>query len=235
MIPPPLPSAPGSTGDARADVTAPGDSAPSTGDGAPADAHSTHGGHGHRYDGIQEFDNPMPRWWVALFWLTIAFTPLYIAAVHVFGWLPTYDRHLAAQTDDLTAVREAYAAANPAFATDPATLATYAANADNAAAGAATYAALCVACHGDKGQGLIGPNLTDEHWLHGATPEAVYAVLTKGVVEKGMPAWDAALSDEERGQLLAFITSIYDTHPPGAKEPQGVEVEEVGEGRASDD
>ena len=180
---------------------------------------------GHHYDGIKEYDNPMPRWWVGLFWLTIVFSPVYALAVHRFDWLTDYDGHLAAQTADLDAVREAYASANPAFADDPATLAIYAANADNAVAGAATYAAVCAACHGDKGQGLIGPNLTDDFWLHREAPEDIYAVLKNGVLEKGMPAWEAALSDEERGQLVAFVTSIRGTDPPGAKAPQGDKVD----------
>lgn len=180
---------------------------------------------GHRYDGIREYDNPMPRWWVSIFWLTVVFSPIYVLGVHVFGWLPTYQGHLANQTAELAAVREAYAAANPAFSTEPEVLAAYVASPDNAAAGAATFAAVCAACHGDKGQGTIGPNLTDDHWIHGASPAEVYALVTHGAVEKGMPAWEAALSDEERGQLTAFIASLRGTNPPGAKAPQGEKVD----------
>ena len=176
------------------------------------------------YDGIREYDNPMPRWWVTIFWLTVVFAPLYVLGVHVFDWLPTYQGHLANQTAELEAVREAYAAAHPPFSTEPEALAAFAASPDNAAAGAATYTAVCAACHGDKGQGLIGPNLTDAYWLHGASAADVYAIVTHGVLDKGMPSWEAALSDEERGQITAYIASLRGTNPPGAKEPQGEKV-----------
>lgn len=177
---------------------------------------------GHRYDGIREYDNPMPRWWLWLFWASIAWSPLYVLAVHVFDWIPTYGERLAAQTEQLEEVRTTFAASNPTFSTEPAALAEYAANPDNAAAGAAVYAsAACVACHGDKGQGLIGPNLTDEYWIHGAKAENLFTVLTNGVLEKGMPAQQATLSDEQRGQLVAYIFSLKGTNPPGAKAPQG--------------
>jgi len=180
---------------------------------------------GHRYDGIREYDNPMPRWWVLLFWVTMAFAPLYVLGVHVFGWIPTYGERLETQTAELEAVRTAYAASTPSFSTEPAALATFAANPDNAAAGAAVFATTCVACHGAKGEGIIGPNLTDDYWIHGAAPEQVFEVITKGVLEKGMPPQEAALTPEQRGQLVAFIESIHGTNPPGAKEPQGDKVE----------
>ncbi|MCA0268576.1 MAG: c-type cytochrome [Bacteroidetes bacterium] len=180
---------------------------------------------GHRYDGIREYDNPMPRWWVMIFWATIIWSPLYILGEYVFDWIPTYSERLAAQTERLEATRTAYTAANPTFSTEPAALAEYATNPDHAAEGAVLFATTCVACHGDKGQGGIGPNLTDDYWIHGGTPEQVFAVITKGVLDKGMPPQEATLTDEQRGQLVAFIESIHGSNPPGAKEPQGDKTE----------
>ncbi len=79
----------------------------------------------------------------------------------------------------------------------------------------------CMPCHGDQGQGLIGPNLTDAYWLHGNTDVDLFNVITRGVVEKGMTAWESTLSAEQRAQLVSFIRSLAGTTPPGAKEPQG--------------
>jgi cytochrome c oxidase cbb3-type subunit 3 len=87
--------------------------------------------------------------------------------------------------------------------------------------GGTLYAERCAACHGDQGQGLIGPNLTDNYWLHGGKPEQIMKVIQKGVLDKGMPPWEDSMSEEEVMQAVAFIASIHGTNPGGAKEPQG--------------
>jgi cytochrome c oxidase cbb3-type subunit 3 len=179
---------------------------------------------GHSYDGIREYDNPMPGWWTWIFVVSVAWAPVYLLGVHVFGFIDTYEENLAEAQAELAAVRETYAATGPAFKTDAGALRAYAADAGMAAAGAAHFAALCAACHGDQGQGAIGPNLTDAYWLHGGAPEDVFRVISEGVVANGMPAWSAQLSDEERAELMAFVFSIQGTNPPGAKAPQGEEV-----------
>lgn len=176
---------------------------------------------GHNYDGIREYDNPMPGWWVWLFWASVAFAPFYALGVHVFGYFDTYEEDLADGQAALMEVRHAYAEAHPTFEVDEETLASFVENPSMAEAGAAHYAAQCAACHGQQGQGLIGPNMTDAYWLYGGTDVDVYNVISNGVLEKGMPAWDAMFSPEERAELVAFIRSIQGTDPPGAKEPQG--------------
>lgn len=176
---------------------------------------------GHSYDGIKEYDNPMPGWWVWTFIACIVFSAVYLLGVHVFGFINTYEDDLAASLEQLEAVRAAYASANPTFQADEETLAALIADPASATNGAATYATYCAACHGDQGQGLIGPNLTDAYWLNGGTNVDIFEVITSGVPAKGMPAWENALSPEQRGELLAYIRSLAGTEPPGAKEPQG--------------
>jgi cytochrome c oxidase cbb3-type subunit 3 len=124
---------------------------------------------GHNYDGIREYDNPMPGWWVWLFWASVAVAPFYALGVHVFGYFDTYEEDLAEGQAALMDVRHAYAEANPTFQVDEETLASFVENPAMAEAGAAHYAAQCAACHGPQGQGLIGPNMTDDYWLHGGT------------------------------------------------------------------
>lgn len=180
---------------------------------------------GHKYDGIREYDNPMPGWWTGIFLLCIAFAPLYVLGVHAFDWIDTYEDDLAEAQADLEQIREVYASTGPAFKTDAGALADYAADPAFVEAGMVTYTAICAACHGDQGQGLIGPNLADDYWIHGATPEDVYRIINVGVPALGMPAWDGQLSQEEQAQAMAYVLSLRGTDPPNPKEPQGELVE----------
>ena len=180
---------------------------------------------GHKNDGIQEYDNPMPRWWTGIFLLTIVFSVVYFLGMHVFGVIDTYDDDLAESTQELEAVRAAYAAAMPTFEVDDASLEEAIRDPAMAASGKAHFAAYCIACHGDLGQGSIGPNLTDDYWIHGARNAEIFDVISKGVLDKGMAPWESVLQPHERAELLAFIRSIQGTNPPGAKEPQGELVE----------
>lgn len=181
---------------------------------------------GHRYDGIKEYDNPMPGWWVWLFWVTVAFAPLYVAGLHLFDFVDTYEEDLAESQADLQQIRAAYAEANPSAAVSEETLARFIGDSEMIEAGAATYTANCAACHGQEGGGLIGPNLTDAYWMHGGTTLDVYRVIAEGVLEKGMPAWRSVLSSEQMAQLVAYVESLEGTDPEGAKEPQGELVEQ---------
>lgn len=175
----------------------------------------------HEYDGIQEYDNPMPGWWTWLFIATAAFGVIYILGIHVFDFIPTYEQDLAEGQAEIATIRAAYDQQNPVVVFDEAKLAEYMGNAEQIEAGSVHYMTYCLPCHGDQGQGLIGPNLTDNYWIHGNDNEALYNVITNGVVEKGMAPWANVLTPEQRAQALAFVRSLAGTNPPGAKEPQG--------------
>ncbi len=178
---------------------------------------------GHTYDGIREYDNPMPGWWLWLFWITVVFAPIYLIGINT-GFIDTYEEDLAEGLAELETMRATYAAANPTFEADAATLAGYAGDPAMVEAGAGHYATVCAACHGDQGQGLIGPNLTDEYWLHGGTLTDIYTVIAEGVPAKGMPAWSVQFSPQEIAQLTAYVASLKGTNPPNPKEPQGERV-----------
>jgi cytochrome c oxidase cbb3-type subunit 3 len=91
--------------------------------------------------------------------------------------------------------------------------------------GKENFTAKCVACHGQKGEGLIGPNLTDKYWLHGnGTRKDILVVIRAGVPEKGMPSWGALLKAEEQLSIAAYIYSLRNSNPANAKAPQGVEI-----------
>ncbi len=176
---------------------------------------------GHTYDGIREYDNPMPGWWVALFWAGILFAPVYMLGVHVFGFINDYEDDFAQVGEHLEAVRTEYAATGPAFKTDAGALAEYARDPQMATAGVASFTSICAACHGAQGEGVIGPNLTDDAWIHGATPEQVWTSIATGFPEKGMPPMSAQLSEEQRAQVMAYVFSLQGTNPPNPKAPEG--------------
>ena len=176
---------------------------------------------GHTYDGIREYDNPMPGWWIALFWVCVIFAPLYMLGVHVFGWIDDYGDDFAEAGEKLEQVRLAYASTGPAFKTDPGALQEYAADPDMAALGAADFAAICAACHGQNGEGVIGPNLTDAYWIHGAEPGEVWTAIAEGFPQKGMPPMADQLGEQERAEVLAYVFALQGTDPPNAKAPEG--------------
>ena len=93
-------------------------------------------------------------------------------------------------------------------------------------AGKSIFQVRCASCHGAEGQGGIGPNLTDDYWLHGGKMTEIRDTVTRGVPEKGMPPWGALLKKDEIHSVVAFIKSIRGSQPPNAKAPQGVKVEE---------
>lgn len=178
----------------------------------------------HNYDGIQEYDNPMPAWWKALFVITIIWSVIYVAGIYL-GYFGTYGVDLKDGMAELETARQAHAAAQPEIKVDDALFTARLEDKDALAVGQKVYTANCAACHGDKGQGMIGPNLTDQYWLHGAKNTEVYTTIANGVLDKGMPAWGAVISQQEAINVTAYLFTLRGTNPEGAKAPQGEKVE----------
>lgn len=171
----------------------------------------------HEYDGIQEYDNPMPRWWVLSFWATIIYSALYLLNVGPFG---IGQGRLADYEADVTAWRAQHPAEDgPA---DTLALLALAADPEEVAEGRKTFATYCAACHAADGGGIIGPNLTDEAWIHGASIAAIHAVVRDGVLAKGMPAWGRQLGSEQVDDVVAYVWTLRGTTPASPKAPEGV-------------
>lgn len=170
----------------------------------------------HSYDGIQEYDNPLPRWWVWIFYATIVFAVVYAfdftGNVKGPGRMAEYEAQLA------DAARRWPKASGPADATALSALATSPAALAN---GKTVFETTCSSCHRPDGGGLIGPNLTDEYWLHGETLVDVHRSIAEGVPEKGMPAWGKMLKPEQVDAVAVYVASLAGTNPPNPKEPQG--------------
>jgi cytochrome c oxidase cbb3-type subunit 3 len=192
----------------------------------------------HDADGIREYDNPMPRWWVWIFWITIGWAALYGANVIPGvgtgrGRVANYEADMAAAGAKYGALRAAAERAAPAV-TDEA-IRALAGDAAAMARAKETFATNCVACHLEDGGGSIGPNLTDDFWIHGPQPLDIHRTIAAGVLDKGMPAWSEVLGPEEVTALAAYVTTLHGTSPKTAKEPQGARFEyEHGRPRAAE-
>jgi cytochrome c oxidase cbb3-type subunit 3 len=172
----------------------------------------------HEYDGIQEYDNPMPRWWVWTFWGCFYFALCYFLWFNVyFKGTPVTEEYAA----DMTAYREEMAKKELGASLTEEALDKLTKNPAVMADAAAIFKKRCVQCHGADGRGLIGPNLTDDYWVHGkATLMDIYDVVNGGVAAKGMPEWGKQLSRVEVAKAAAYVGTLRGRHLAG-KAPEG--------------
>jgi cytochrome c oxidase cbb3-type subunit 3 len=178
----------------------------------------------HDYDGIKEYDNPMPKWWLATLWLTVIFAVLYWFNVPGIG----SGKGRIAEYEQAMAVGDSIRAAhNPVATIDEAGLLAVAGDPAKLAVGQATFASTCSPCHATDGGGGIGPNLTDPYWIHGGRPLDVLRVVNEGVLDKGMPAWGQVLNPDQVIAVSAYVTTLRGTTPSAPKEPQGVHADSV--------
>lgn len=171
----------------------------------------------HDYDGIREFDNPLPRWWLLTFYGAVVFSVGYWFYYHTLavGELPQ-----AAYQSELESAEKLQAAAERNALTEDQLLAL-AKDHEAVQRGALVFKQNCAACHGERAQGVIGPNLTDAYWLHGSHAKQIYGVVSAGVLEKGMPSWRPVLGASKVKDATAFVLSLRNKNEPG-KAPQGL-------------
>lgn len=170
----------------------------------------------HEYDGIRELDNDMPFWLKWLFILSIAFAFIYLIRLWVF------------RSDDLYQLKE-YQAEVAAANTNPAAAARSEAfelvllqDEGSLAQGKEIWTKTCAVCHLADGGGLVGPNMTDNYWLHGNTLEDIYGVIENGVIDKGMLSYKDQYSPKQRLEVASYIlVKLHGSTPAKAKEPQG--------------
>lgn len=176
----------------------------------------------HEYDGIKELDNPVPAWFNALFYSTITFGVVYLLVYHVFGWGPNQDQEYQREMALAERAKQEFLAQS-ANLIDESTIEVDATG-TLATLGKAIYMANCAVCHGNAGEGGIGPNLTDEYWLHGGDIKDIFAVVKYGVPDKGMVPWEQTLTPGQIAEVSNYIVTLFGTKPPNPKEPQGEKV-----------
>ncbi len=177
----------------------------------------------HSYDGIVELDNFMPPWLKYVFYMSIAFAVIYFVNYSVLGLgqnqYEEYEEELA------IAAMEEEARGESMLASIDETNVEFDASTPTIEAGEELYAGNCAACHAMDGGGGVGPNLTDEFWIHGGDIKDIFSVVKYGVVEKGMIPWQDQLSPEQMQQVSSYILSLQGITPANPKEPQGEKYE----------
>lgn len=174
---------------------------------------------GHDYDGIRELDNRLPPWWLYGFYLTIIFAGIYLYRYHVAKSAPLSKEELSIALEQAAAEKEAYLkkAANNI---DENTVVYLTSPADHEA-GQKIFSTICAACHLADGGGLVGPNLTDNYWIHGGGIKDIFKTIKYGYPEKGMKSWKDDYSPTQIAQLSSYVKSLVGTKPAIPKAPQG--------------
>ena len=180
---------------------------------------------GHDYDGIRELDNRLPPWWLYGFYLCILFAVIYLYRFHVSHTAPLSKEEYTISMNEAAVAKEAYLkkAANKVDETNV----TYLTDAASLDAGKKIFITICMACHQADGGGAVGPNLTDQYWLHGGSIKDIFKTIKYGWPEKGMKSWQDDYSPVQIAQLSSFVKSLQGTKSAKPKEPQGVMYEET--------
>jgi cytochrome c oxidase cbb3-type subunit 3 len=178
----------------------------------------------HSYDGIHEYDNPLPGWWRMTFWASIVFAAGYFVWFHVAGYGETPDqKYQAALADyrDKKGLREAADAAN----VNEDLLQRNAGDSNVLTHGAEIFASRCASCHTADGRGLIGPNLTDLFQLHGTSRMDIFNTVRAGVPGTAMPAWGEQMAASDVVSVASFVITLRGKNVAGGKAPQGQPVQ----------
>ena len=177
---------------------------------------------GHDYDGIREYNYPAPTWWQIVFYASILWAMGYMAYFFLFD-AETLRHRLDRQLVEIERAHLKEGTQGPSNED----LMVLVADSNALKLGHETFLGKCSSCHGEHGQGIIGPNLTDNFWLHGkGLAVDIFNTVNKGVPDKGMPPWGPILSAGELKNVVAYVRSIQGSHPDNPKAPQGDEVKQ---------
>lgn len=169
----------------------------------------------HNYDGIKELDNNLPTWWLYLFYATIIFAGVYFYYYQTSGYgdnqVQEYEKSMIAAAEEMKLHASKVDENSATVLTDGAAIAE----------GKTLFMENCAACHGKLGEGGVGPNFTDEYWLHGGDVKSIFKTIKYGVPEKGMIPWQSQISPVQIQQVASYILTLKGTNPPNAKAPQG--------------
>ena len=163
----------------------------------------------HVFDGIEEYDNKLPNWWLATF---------YGGSIFAIGYWSFYYQHYKGPSPEqqaeaaIASIRSSKATSGKGL--DDAGFWEMSRNATTVAAGAKSFATLCASCHAENMTGRIGPNLVDRTWLHGGRPTDIQHTITQGVALKGMPTWGPILGETKINELVALILSKHERSEP---------------------
>jgi len=178
------------------------------------------------YDGIEELDNNVPPWFNILFYGTVVIAVIYFLNFHVFGTGKLPLQEYQEEINLANMQREELIRTGAYINENTVVLLTDNESINN---GKQLFETNCVTCHGEGGQGIIGPNLTDEYWIHGGGIKNVFTVIKYGVPAKGMITWMNQMNPKLMQQVASYVISLQGTNPPGAKAPEGIIYKETGD------
>jgi cytochrome c oxidase cbb3-type subunit 3 len=169
---------------------------------------------GHEFDGIKELDNPLPPWLKYLFYVTIIISFSYLILLLVF-----HDDSIIQRKEYSNEMKAARAKTEVAVKADEvkAAAAKPLTQEQILADGKATFDKICFVCHGKFGEGLVGPNFTDDYWINGGRPEDLLKVVNEGVIDKGMLSYKSQLNKKQIDHVIAYILSLHGTNPPNLR------------------
>lgn len=184
----------------------------------------------HSYDGISELDSLLPRWWLWLFWLCIIFAILYLLYYHVLKMGPLSGKEYEIE---MAAAKEARALYLAEEAKNAPAIDETRASKDAAvlAKGETLFTVNCVVCHMTLGQGLVGPNLCDDFWIHGGAFPNILNTIREGVPAKGMITWKEKMSPADTYAVASYVWTLHGKDlskavpPPKPVEPEAKKYE----------
>lgn len=174
---------------------------------------------GHDYDGIGELDNPTPPWWQWGFVVSVIFSIIYLYTHLISHSSPNQLQELAFANQEAAEKQKLYLETSAGNVDE--NTAVYLSDAADLAEGKSIFTSVCAACHGTDGGGIVGPNLTDDYWLHGGSIKDIFKTIKYGVPEKGMKSWKDDYPPKKIEQIASYIHSIHGTKPATPKAPQG--------------
>lgn len=172
---------------------------------------------GHDYDGIRELNNRLPPWWLYGFYVTILFAGIYLWRFHVSHTAPgsaeEYDRSMAKAEIEIQEYikKKGESVDESSF--------VWMKGAEDIASGKGIFLKSCATCHKPTGGGDVGPNLTDDYWIHGNDPKSIFKVVRYGI--NAMPSWQNQYSNKQIAQVISYVKTLHGSNPPGAKSPDG--------------
>lgn len=158
----------------------------------------------HTYDHgtIAEFDNNPPSWFNWLFYVPIIWGAGYLLYYHVLdlGKLPIAEYKVQVEEAKKITMKSQEKVMElsklPPYTTE-----------DKLVEAQVIFAQKCAPCHGQKAEGLVGPNLTDEYWLHGGSYQDIFKTIAEGVESKGMQSWKKVLKPDELREIASYVNS----------------------------
>ena len=172
----------------------------------------------HDYDGIKELDNALPPWWKYGFYITIAVAFVYMLNFHVLGTGLNPTQEYGAEVESARIKKEKYDANNKDRIDENN---VPMAASDGILAGKNLFEANCIACHLKDGGGTVGPNLTDDYWLHKGSLNDIYNTIKVGYPDKGMQSWSSQFTPKEISYMASYIKTLVGTKPAAPKAQQG--------------